>query len=120
MPTPIKPPIIKDLKGNPVKLYDTSDNYNEINFAQALEQVVLGKVVMRIGWGPSQENNVRMIDNQLMVKYPEHNKDELYHPFIISYEDIIATDWMVVPKTMPKRDHSELELAEKPTEDKIN
>lgn len=63
---------------------------NSLTFYQALEQAYEGHRVTRLDWNDENEYGF-MLNNFLSI----HTKGQ-DHTWIISYQDMIANDWVIV------------------------
>ena len=65
--------------------------YLEMDFGEAMQEVLKGRHVRRLEW---EDRNARLalINEQLMIFEPE---DKMFHPLIISSGDLAGTDWVV-------------------------
>lgn len=74
---------------------------NDLNFGQALEQLIAGNRLTREGWNGPHYIEVQNPDENSMNKRPyifivPHGDATLRVPWTASQADIFATDWAVV------------------------
>lgn len=67
-----------------------------MTFAQCLEKLLLGKKCRRAAW-EEDGTHIMMVDQQLMIWKLETKQ---YHPLIVSTQDMIAEDWVVVERVV--------------------
>lgn len=64
-----------------------------LTFAQAIEQVALGRMISRLEWENTSIYG-KLKDGQLML----HKADNRFYQWIISDGDIAGDDWFVLPE----------------------
>ena len=63
------------------------------NFGEFIMVAATNKKIRRAGW-EDKDNHVCLVDGKLMIKGGDV-KDGLYHPWIISVDDLYGDDWEV-------------------------
>jgi hypothetical protein len=62
-----------------------------MNFCEAINEVLLGKIVTKLEWG-DPEYYMKLMNDKLVL----HKPDGKYYDLIVSYGDMTGEDYMLV------------------------